>query len=207
VDDSVFAGSVPWNQWGNTQELVVPPNAFTMPNVNDRAITLVRAAYGRPETWRFLLAVKLIDAPATGPGDQANAQVWFELFSGIGRSAVHIPFWVTMPGWQWNGGAAVPRNVVDWTNVALTSTNTFSSDSSGPPPLTWTTQVASDQIVGQDITIVAHATFTTDIPGVTQPARIEVSGQISPNTHVRPDWMRVGAPPAEQFAGGEVKGR
>lgn len=170
----------------------------------EKQVTLCRAAYGRPETWRFLFSARLISAPATGVADQANVSMWFELFTGIGRSAIHIPFWINLPSYVWNFGAAVPANLVTWTNVARTDNTSFSIDSGG---VSWDTTILTDQIIGQDITVVAHAKFTTDIPGVTQPAILEVSGQISPNTHVRPDWMQVDALPAEQFAGGEVKGR
>lgn len=205
-NDVVFAGSEPWQQWGNTQTLEAPPNAFTNPNAADKQITLCRVNYGRPETWRFLVMAKLLSAPATGGADQANASVWFELMTGIGRSAIILPFWIQLGSWQWNFGAPVPRNQMFWTNQARTDSALISITDEAVP-VTTTALIYSDEIVGQSMTLVAHATFTTDIPGVTEPAIFEVSGQFAPNTHVRPDWMQLEAGPREQFAGGEIRGR
>jgi hypothetical protein len=208
VNDVVFAGAEPWQMWGNTQELVAPPNAFTNPNAADKQVTLCRVTYGRPDTFRFLVSAFLKSAPATAPGEQANASVWFELMTGIGRSSIILPFWIQLGSWQWNGGAPVPtgRGGQIWTNQAATGTPVFSVDDQ-TPQVSWISTSYTDQIVGQDMTLVAHATFTTDIANVTEPAIFEVSGQFAPNTHVRPDWMQIDAGPREQFAGGEIKGR
>jgi len=190
--------------WGNTQEVSAPPNAFTNPNANEQKITLCRVGYNRPDTWRFLLSAQLKSAPATAVGDQANVSVWFELYTGIGRSVMRLPFWVTLPGWNWNFGLAVPINVVDWTNQAQAGVATSFTDE--VPAVTTTYPIFTDEIVGHDMTLIAHVNFVTDIPGVTQPAIVEVNAQFAPNTHVRPDWMQVDKPPAEQFAGGETRG-
>lgn len=220
MNDVVFAGSAPWQMWGNTQLIAAPPNTFTDPNVSEQKISLCRVAYNRPETWRFLLAAKLVSAPATGGGDQANVSLWFELMTGIGRSAIILPFWASLPGWQWNFGASVPVNLTDWTNwtsgsnLGRTITDAFTSVTDETPPVTTTFPqilssftIPTDTIIGQDMTLVAHVNFVTDIPGVTQPAVVEVSAQFAPNTHVRPDWMQVDAGPREQFPGGEIRGR
>lgn len=220
MNDAVFAGPTPWQQWGNTQAISAPPNTFTDPNVSEQKITLCRVGYGRPDTWRFLLAAKLISAPATAIGEQASVALWFELMTGIGRSSVIIPFWASLPGWQWNFGAAVPVNVLDWTNWTSGSnqgrvlTDPFNTVSDEVPPVTTAfPQISSsftiptDTVIGQDMTLVAHVNFVTDIVGVTQPAVVEVSGYFSPNTHVRPDWMQIDADPRAQFPGGEVGGR
>ena len=198
-------GTPPWHLWGNTQVVEALPNAFTNPNINDKQITLCRVGYGRPETWRFMLSARLISAPATGPADQANASVWFELMTGIGRSAIVLPFWVQLPSWSWNFGATVPVNLPFWTAKARTDSELFSIDNQATP-VAWTTTDLVDTIIGQDMTLVAHVSFTTNIPGVTEPAVVEVSGQFAPNTHVRPDWLMKG-PPELRFAGGEVKGK
>lgn len=203
MDDSIFAGPQPWQTWGNTQLQELQANAFTNPNIFEKQITLARVQYNRPETWRFLLSGRIVGggAPTVG-AQQANLAVWFELFTGIGRSAIKLPFWVTLPGWVWNGGAAVPINVVEWTNQAPTS-DVATSLTGG---VVTTSQVFSDEIVGQDMTLVAHANYVTDVPGA-PPLVVEVSGHFAPNVHIRPDWMRTDGSPSEQFSGGELKGR
>jgi len=206
VDDSVFAGASPWQMWGNTQPLTLQPNAFTNPNIFEQQISLLRVQYNRPETWRFLFAAHIVSGgSATGAGQNANVALWFELFTGIGRSAIKIPFWVTMPGWSWNNGLAVPTNQVQWTNEAPTSDVSVAISDQAPPVIT-RSPIFSDEIVGQDITVVAHVNYVTDVPGAL-PIVVEVSGQFAPNVHVRPDWSRLDVPASEQFAGGELKGR
>lgn len=204
MDGSIFAGASPWQQWGNTQLLTVPADLFTNPNVHEQQVTLLRVQYNRPETWRFLFSARIVSAPVVGALEQANAGVWFELITGIGRSAMRIPFWVTLPSWTWNFGAAVP-NLVFWTNQAPTS-DVSVSVSSDVVPISVSSQIFSDLIVGQDISVVAHAVFNSDAVAPA-PAVIEVSGHFAPNVHVRPDWLQVDAPPSEQFSGGELKGR
>lgn len=205
MDSTIFAGATPWLTWGNTQNITVPADLFTNPNVHEQQVTLLRAAYGRPETWRFLFAARMLSAPVAGAGKQANASVWLELFTGIGRSAIRLPFWIFLAEWNWNNPLPVPSpNEVQWTTQAKSGDQTWITDET--PQVTTTAPVLTDLIVGQDMTVVAHAVFNTDIVNPT-PIVIEVSGQWAPNTHVRPDWMQVDAPPAEQFAGGEIKGR
>ena len=199
------ATTPPWHRWGNTQQIVVPADLFTNPNQHEQQITLCRVEYARPETWRWLLSARLVRAPSTAIGQNANFGVWFELFAGVGRANIRIPFWVTLPGGSWNGGAAPPLNLVQWTTKAQHSLTTFSSDSSGPPPLTWTTTDLPDILVADHITIVAHAVFNTDLVAP-PPIIVEVSGALAPNSHVRPDWY-MDTNEQEQFPGGETGGR
>jgi len=205
MDGTIFAGASPWQQWGNTQILEMPANPFTNPRLFLPQISLNRIQYNRPETWRFLFSARIIDAPTAGVGEQANASIWFEIFTGIGRSAIHIPFFCQLPGWQWNGAAPVLGDAsLLWTNSVQSGEQTWLTDET--PQVTTTAPVLTDLIVGQDITVVAHGVFNTDIPGAV-PMHVEVSAQWAPNVHVRPDWFQIDGHPAEQFAGGEVKGR
>jgi len=210
MDNSIFAGASPWQMWGNTQIVVAPANLFTNPNVHEQQITLLRVQYNRPETWRFLFSARILQAQDAEPTFQSHLSLWFELFTGIGRSAIKIPFWVGLPEYVWigGGGGAAPLNLVEWTNVAAGSQESFSLTSApdGTQISQTTAPVFTDTIVGQDMTVVAHVNYTTDRPDAT-PAQVEVSGQFAPNVHVRPDWFQLDSSPGEQFAGGEVKGR
>lgn len=184
----------PWHMWGNTQPIELVPNQFIAPELNFGSTTLLRAAYARPETWRFMFSAIIRSAPNAGPGEQAQINVQFDLITGIGRSNMQIPGFVTF-GFQWVAAAA-PVGTLEWTNLTRTTT------------LISATEVGfTDQFIGQDITFVAKANFVTNIPAAPN-AVIEVSGQISPNVHVRPDWYQVDAEQQSvQFPGAEIGGR
>jgi hypothetical protein len=192
---SLGQASPPWLLWGQTQTLTIAatPGASALEGSTP---TLIRIAYGRPETWRFLFAARIISAPETGAGEHAQLNVWFELITGIGRSAIQIPFFSNIPDFVWDGGLAVPEEV-RWTNLAYVQGLTF---------LPATPIVPIDTITGQDMTVVAHVRFATDIISA-PPCVCEVSAQFAPNVHVRPDWSRIDDTPLEQFPGGEVGGR
>lgn len=187
----------PWHLWGNSQTITAPANAFTNPNRNDQRITLNRVQYGRPETWRFLFSYRLISGP-NAPVNQANVSVWIDLLTGIGRSVIRIPFWLNLPSINWSGGN-FPIGVVEWRNQTERAGTEIS-------PGVFET-LTSDQIVGQDITAEVTVSFTTDLPGTPPPVVVEVSGQWSPSTHVRPDWYLLDKELAEQFPGGEIGAR
>lgn len=193
VVNSIGQASPPWLLWGNTQQIEVAASPGASANEGNTN-TLVRISYNRPETWRFLFAARIISAPDTGPAENAQLNVWFELLTGIGRAAIQLPFFSNIPDFVWNGGAAVPEEV-RWTNLAFNQLPGFA-----------VTLVPTETITGQDLTLVAHVRFATDI--VSPPAAVvEVSAQFAPNVHVRPDWSRLDVSEAEQFAGGETGGR
>lgn len=197
----------PWQLWGNTQTLVVKGSSFVAPNTGDVNQTLCRVAYKRPDTWRFLFQAKILAAPAMPVANQANLSVWFDLIVGIGRAAVKIPFFKTLGGWNWQNAPA-PVNQQQWSTHSDQSTQSFISleYGSGTDTLFGTASIPTDQIVGQDITVNATATFTTDL-ALPQQATVEVSCMLAPNSHVRPDWMLLGRSRSEQFPGGETGGR
>jgi hypothetical protein len=200
------SGTPPWQMWGNTEIVTVAPNAFSNPNVNEKLATLCRVNYKRPETWRFLFSARILDATPAGVGEQSNLSVWFELYTGIGRSAIRIPFWVTLPAYTWSNSNA-PIGLVKWTNRASTSdvALTITNDPAGVFISSSQVPVFSEEIVGQDLTVIAHVNHTSNVPGAAD-ARVEVNGQFSPNAHVRPDWYRNG-PEEQAFPGAEVEGR
>lgn len=194
---SIGQATPPWLLWGNTQIMSVAASAGASLNEGNTN-TLVRIAYNRPETWRFLFAARIISAPQTIAGQSAELAVWFELITGIGRSAIQIPFFSNIPDFNWDNGVAVPPPTeVRWLNQAFIQL---------PGPAFTNPLYFTETITGQDLTVVAHARFATDIPGAA-PCVVEVSGQFAPNVHVRPDWSRLEVSEAEQFAGGETGGR
>lgn len=189
----------PWHLWGGSQLVTAQANAFTAPGVFVTDHTLVRVQYGRPETWRFLISATLISAPAGIIGSQSNVLVYFDLYAGIGRSNVRIPFWIQLPVFDWE--TTPPLNQVHWTNVAQTSMRGFTIGDQ-LPQVTSNFSTFSDTLAAEHISIVARSQFTTNIVNA-GPAVIEINGQVSPNSHVRPDWHEL----EPVFAGGETEGR
>ncbi len=185
----------PWLLWGQTQNMTVAASAGASTNEGNTN-TLVRIAYNRPETWRFLFAARIISAPESAVGQHAELSIWFELITGIGRSAIQIPFFSNIPDFNWDNGVGVPLET-RWLNQAFIQL---------PGPAFTNPLYFTETITGQDLTVVAHARFATDIPAAA-PCIVEVSGQFAPNVHVRPDWSRLEVSEAEQFAGGETGGR
>ncbi len=199
---SLGQAAPPWHLWGNTQVFDVRASAFTNPNANDNNQTMVRIAYGRPETWRFLLAYKILAAPSA-PVNQANISVWFEMITGHGRAAVRLPFWATMQSSDWSGGSPPLNLMIFTTRASGDSAQSIVNLDNGGTQIFGTASLPSDQVVGQDITVKANMSFTTDLP-LPQTAKVEVSCLFAPNSHVRPDWYRIDEPEAVQFPGGEV---
>lgn len=190
----------PWQLWGNTQNVLVQPTASLMSPVQENNTTLVRVAYGRPETWRWLFALKIISGGApTDVGETAIVEVTFELVVGLGRSAIRLPEFAALY-LDWNNGFPVRTNQM----VYATSTPAFSAIPwPAPDPIP-----RIETFVAQDITIVAKAAYITDVAvGPVPPVNIEISGHVAPNTHIRPDWLQIDAPSTAQFPGGEVGGR
>lgn len=188
----------PWLLWGQTQAVAVNPTLIGIQQQQENNTTLVRVAYGRPDTFRFLVGFQILSGGTpSGPAETALVEVVFELIIGMGRSALRIPEFAYLQ-LDWSNGNAVRSNQL----VYETSTPAY-------PAVPWP---ASDPVprietfVGQDVTLVAKSAYLTDVPGAV-PVQIEVTGMIAPNTHTRPDWMQVDAQPAVQFPGGETGGR
>lgn len=192
----------PWHLWGNTQFLELAPQplltAFT-PTEN----TLVRASYGRPESWRFLFHMQnQREATAnTLPGESAILECSFDLIIGIGRSSVRIPDFVILQ-FEWGNGGFLFGSWTTYTTSARVVESIQQTPITDPP-------ARADVFVAQDITIVGKLSYFTDsvVPAAVPTARVAISAQISPNTHVRPDWLLNDTQRAEQFPGGEIGGR
>jgi len=201
----------PWLLWGNTQKVNVPPNVGFQKNLN----TLVRVSYSRPETWHLLLAARLISAVDGNPAaDVSSAGAEFTIYTGLGRAMITFP--VVTLGWNWgldqSDGPSAPVQLPRWTNQLYNDTGQGDSQSLFYDPTTGDliyrveTSVGTDKFVGQDITIVANTYFNTTVVGAGD-AVLEVSAQVAPSVHVRPDWSRLDVSEAEQFTGGETGGR
>lgn len=173
-------GDLPWKMWGNTQTLTVGAGGSA-----GKEVQLVKIAYRRPESWRFLLFAEIENEA----GGATRSEAAFSLITGLGRASVNIS---GVPGYRYDGFArfvwdvAIPvaQRRPKWaTRVQQPNMN----DVSGLTD--WT-----DVIVGQDIQLAGNVYGN---PGTV----ITIGAFLAPAVHVRPDWFQ------EEFDGNETNGR
>lgn len=187
----------PWHTWGN----VVTSTMRAAPFSTSAYQQIVRVAYGRPESWRFLVWAEPFGF--VSPPVESTFQVTFQLMTGVGRSIVTIPT-----------GVAVSRrqgNIGSWIDMGWT----ISPGNTEEPRPKWTTRAysprlidgnvnypamnESDVIVGQDISIGCYLQVNRPDP-VQVGARIGV--MLAPIHHSRPDWTAA----VGNFSRGELNG-
>ena len=185
--------------WGNTQLLEASDSlGVNTPGVQGQ---LVRISYGRPETWHWVFAAKLLSADDTQIGEQHVVEVAFDLTVGIGRASIILPRFEVLR-WRWGNNTTTETAPLGtkWSTAALAPVRVDPSLGDTDP---WaaqggrTTSNVIDQIVAQDLQL--QTTLTVSTLG-TLSARVEVSAQFAPKTHIRPEWH------LEHFPGGEHGG-
>lgn len=188
----------PWHLWGDSQTLTFPTIGTTTEPAQATQ-QLVRVSYRRPETWHWLFAAQLLEAPAALAAQQGVVFVVFDLIVGVGRSAIVLPNFETY-SWTWVGPVLAPVNQMTFSTQVRAPNRAIVT----PAPATPIDNVV-DQINAQDLQISARV-LVAQTGGMTGQVRVQVSAQVAPKTHVRPDWMMEG--PAEAvFAGSETEGR
>jgi hypothetical protein len=187
----------PWHLWGNTQSYVVAGQVLgALPSPNNSQ-TLAKVGYGRPDSWRFMLSAVIESGGSdTAVGEQAIVEVVFALIIGVGRSAIKLPEFVALQ-WDWSGGLSVFRH------QALYVTQAPSVPAIGGAP---GASPFIDLIMAESCSVQASVSYFTDV-AAPAPIHVDVSAQLAPNVHIRPDWFQIGAPPAVQFPGKEVGGK
>lgn len=202
-------GMPPWHLWGNTQQIVVP---IETTGALRKGVTnqLIRIAYRRPETWRWLFSARLLAGPDNTAGFFTRLFVHWELTVGVGRSVIQMAFGEGGRAFedyvfQWGPiNPAFPRGAQIWTSETASPARTYTGDGGnlpGPP---------SPLVVAEDIQLqvqIVGLTVVDNLAAVGQNATVEVSAQFAPNVHVRPDWLRLDVPPEAQFPGAEIEGR
>lgn len=218
-------GTPPWHLWGNSQLVRATVQSSAAVQRVATPGQLVKINYGRPETWQWLFAAKLVAGPPATVAEFLQVEVAFDLTVGIGRSAIQMPplgsnvfldkafeqYFFT-----WGGGASVlfPVNVQLWTTEVLAPNRQFRTNAPFPDQ-TGNAAAGSEsastisQIVAQDLQLNCRviALAPPGAPHIGQQVTVEVAAQFAPMTHVRPDWQQHGAPPEVQFPGGEVPAR
>lgn len=197
-------GIPPWHLWGNSQ-VIACSDTIVQSNAGNEG-QLIRIAYGRPETWQFLFAARLLEG-TQAPADTGNTvNVQFDLTTGIGRSQIIIPaFELYRFAWGRAGSAQnAPIGSMKWSSQSLGMRRLDPAFPATPvsDPDDWDADGRSlsnpvTEIVGQDIQLRCIVTAAS-LTSVT--AKVEVSAQFAPRTHVRPEWW------LDTFPGGEAGG-
>lgn len=200
-------GIPPWHMWGNSQSIVVEAST-TDTDAPVATGQLIKISYKRPETWHFLLAARIINAPTVTLDNNLEVTVNFDVISGVGRSQSQLPTFETMK-WGWVEGQAPPSAKVLYTQQVQTPALRMIFDPDADEYVDDPTSVRIfNELVGQDIQVSCRvAFFMRGInEGDAHAAEIEVSAFFAPKTHVRPDWFVRGSPEV-MFPGAETQGR
>jgi hypothetical protein len=176
----------PWLMWGNKQTMKIP---LIIGNAQTSGSQLLKIAYGRPESWRFLFMARVIAQPLANPADHPVTEliVDFNVDTGIGRATANLdrlPASTNQPGFE--------RYIFAGNPIVPTNANAFKWSTSVPGPnrLDVGTNVPNmtDVIVGQDIQVAVSvlSTCSMDQPNLI----LEVGAFFSPNVHLRPEWFK-----------------
>ena len=193
----------PWHLWGNTErQVIIPAGGGAVPLIAT-TVQLIKVSYKRPESWRWVFSAKLLEGPATtGVGQHVSVTVHWDLTIGVGRAAIQLPDFDVF-SFAWDDGQAFPRDRQIWAMQTNSPGRTFVA------PATSTVPGLLDSFSAQDVQLSARVIVQElglPAPGNFQPVTVELSAQVSPSTHVRPDWYQEHQPPEVNFSGAEVGG-
>jgi hypothetical protein len=173
----------PWHMWGNSVGLRVN---HTLALQVDPTLQVARIAYGRPETWNFLLVARILSADILT--EAGRLEVNWKLTAGLGRSQTTFQSWERYL-FIWTPGN-IPINVPKYSTQVLA-------------PQRDDAVVAANVItefVAQDIQLQATARYT-DATTPIQSLELGLDAYFAPKSHIRPEWYR------GEFPGGEDHGQ
>jgi hypothetical protein len=176
-------GLAPWHMWGTHGSVTVlhPSSSATQFSTSQQ---LARINYKRPETWHFLFAAKLLQAPDGAPGN-VDVIVDFDLAVGLGRTAVQLQGRPGEPGFcrlvfHYAGPASAQIGVTKWTTQTQTEVSNIIPATPVVLPLV--------EFVAQDIQCSVRV-FTQSAAAVDAPTLVECHSYFAPKNHIRPDWF------------------
>lgn len=167
----------PWHMWGNGQTVVVNHAVAILITQTSQ---LARISYGRPESWRFFFAAKILDSSTDNAGvpDAGQLQVAWRLQIGLGRAQHTIDNFANFI-FTW----VAPTNPVGLQKYTSQVDTPLLSD------IVATSAQTIDTIVAQDIQLSADLDFTGGAVPV-KTLTVELDCFFSPISHVRPEWYR-----------------
>ncbi len=176
------SGIVPWRMWGDTKTVDVQSSGGL---VNFGADQFARINYGRPESWCFVLAAKIVDQSGQLI-DGTVLTVHYDLTIGVGRSSVTIPDWHIFTFDYGGVGKAFLIGQMLWTNTV--ANRVASQGVPGPPEsVNYAATSWIDTFVSQDIQLQVRVGL--DSAGEATAAKVDCSAYFAPKSHVRPEWF------------------
>ena len=177
----------PWHMWGNSQTLTLNnATPLTGPLLTQNT-QLLQVMYARPESWTFVCEATLLDASLGPPA--GNLQAAFEIQIGMGRNTIVLPNFCVF---RWDPSTDV--GVQRYCTTAVGPLR-FAGDTS--PNLI-------ESFAAQNIQSRVNVTWSS---GGVSVAHLEVSMQVAPRTHIRPEWFQDSDPHnVKKYRGGEQQG-
>lgn len=190
----------PWHLWGGTVPVRINQAVAGQPTRVTQQIAKI--SYGRPETWSFFLAGKVLNGTPNALFP-TSLNVEINLMFGVGRSAFSTgsapgvsPSAFLLLEWDWGVGITPGRLASDIKYTTQIQTPVLQDGVAGA------FRGVISELPAQDIQVSAQATASSTLANV----EFELTAFFAPKTHIRPDWYREDAIDLERFTGGEIKG-
>jgi hypothetical protein len=169
--------------WG-TQAQVLIPHPSSSATQFTQSQQLAKISYKRPDTWHFLFAATLIQAPDGAVGVNVDVIVDFDLTVGVGRSSVQLQGRPGEPGFarllfHYTGPASAQIGVTKWTTQSQAEISNLNPAAPIVVPMV--------EFPAEDIQCSVRA-VTQTASADDLPTLVEVHAYFAPKTHVRPDW-------------------
>lgn len=185
--------------WGNSQVIENAAGTLGEEPTNGQ---ILRITYLRPDSWHFVLAAKLFDAPlALAPGTEAHVALIWNVTIGIGRSVSRLEFFELF-NWSWTAPLPPPRVQIRSTQALQANTRSIGNPS--PVDVRATQPNLISEVVAQDIQVDVLCQYFTNplIAGAGTSIKLQVDAMFAPKTHIRPEWFKGGAFPGAEDGGG-----
>jgi len=157
----------PWHLWGSSQSVTL---SFQLASSARQQLAQVR--YGRPDNWQFMLAARLLGGQSTAA---VQVVVQYDLTIGVGRSVMTLPNW---HHFTFNVPIGPIAPVQKWVSQVQPPI----VDDSKPAVITAPCSAITAETVIIEATVFSTFGFVNDI------CQVQFDAQLSPSTHVRPEW-------------------
>ncbi len=176
--------TIPWLTWANRTTVTIPAG-IAAANPQRQSFQLVSATIGRPITWSFFFAARVV---STATGGAVNVIfVDFNVTAGIGFAKANIsalPTSIAQQGFArfvFTGAPISPTaaNAYKWTGTIRTP----NLDDTAATPQT----EAVDKLVGERIECNASVLYTLAPPN--EDTVLDLFAGFAPYDHIRKEWL------------------
>lgn len=163
----------PWHMWGNRLDLVCNHTLVLRPETSTQ---IVKLAYGRPDTWKWLFVAQIVQADILD--EAGRLRVSWDLITGEGRSLVQIPDFEVFR-FVWLAGS-IPLNLPKWSQQAAAPAR---DDTAVTVPN------FVDSLATQDLQLNVRCLYT-DATTPIQNLTVRLDAYFAPVNHFRPEWLQ-----------------